>query len=122
MVWREVYRSQQNLKGHKGQWNVHTEDFTPKHTKYTPKLARVMFFGYVAGGTIEFDDVVIKEIIPAPSSSLVKEKRQSLETKVTIKEMEEAVRRSDAEKARQREEREAAKSAGGADQGGKEQP
>src|SRR5690606_15852348 len=34
---REVYRSQQNLKGPAGTWNVHTEDFTPKHARYTPR-------------------------------------------------------------------------------------
>jgi hypothetical protein len=106
--FREVYRSQQNLKGPKGEkWNVQTEDFTPKHTKYSPKAARVMLYGYLSPGMIEWDDVVIKEVVPATTSAQVKEKRHSLETKVTIKEMEENVRRSDEEKARQRREREA---------------
>jgi hypothetical protein len=105
--YREVYRSQQNLKGPKGEaWNVQTEDFTPKHSKYSPKAARVMLYGYLTPGMIEWDDVVIKEVVPATTSAQVKQKRHSLETKVTIKEMEENVRRSDEEKARQRRERE----------------
>ena len=33
---REVYRSQQNLQGSAGAWNVQTEDFTPQHTQFTP--------------------------------------------------------------------------------------
>ena len=35
---REVYRSQQNLQGSAGAWNVQTEDFTPQHTQFTPPL------------------------------------------------------------------------------------
>jgi hypothetical protein len=116
-VFREVYRSQQNLKGPKGEaWNVQTEDFTPKHTKYSPKAARVDLYGYLSPGIIEWDDVVVKEVIPATTSAQVKEKRHSLETKVTIKEMEENVRRSDELKAQERREREEAKAAAHKDQ------
>ncbi|MGO8752526.1 MAG: hypothetical protein ACLQNE_41840 [Thermoguttaceae bacterium] len=90
---REVYRSQQNLKGPNNKWNTQTEDFTPKHTKYSPKWGRVDLLIYLTEGDVEFDDVVIKEIIPAPSQNVVKEKRHSLATKVTLKEMEENERR-----------------------------
>lgn len=86
---REVYRSQQNLKGPKNTWNVHTEDFTPKHTKYSPKWGRVMLYAYLGGGVVEFDDVVVKEIVPASPSDAKKRQRHSLETKVTIEEMQE---------------------------------
>ena len=69
-VFREVYRSQQNLKGPKGEaWNTQTEDFTPKHTKYSPKAARVDLYGYLSPGIIEWDDVVVKEVIPATTSA-----------------------------------------------------
>jgi hypothetical protein len=90
---RECYRSQQNLKGPNNAWNVQTQDFTPKHTKYSPKYGRVMLLIYLAEGVVEFDDVVIKEIIPAPSQNLAKEKKHSLGTNVTLKEMEENERR-----------------------------
>lgn len=102
---REVYRSQQNFKGPLNKWNVQTEDFTPKHTKYSPKWGRVMFLIYLTEGVAEFDDVVIKEIIPAPSQNLAKEKRHSLGTKVTLKEMEENERRGLEARERLRKER-----------------
>ncbi len=95
---REVYRSQQNLKGQKNTWNVQREDFTPKHTKYTPRWGRVMLYAYLGGGVIEFDDVVIKQIVPASPSVQLKELRHSLETKVTIEEMKENERRTRQEK------------------------
>ncbi len=59
---REVYRSQQNLKGPENAWNTHTQDFTPKHTKYAPRWGRVMLYAYFGAGEVEFDDVVIKRI------------------------------------------------------------
>jgi hypothetical protein len=90
---REVYRSQQNLQGPKNAWNTHTEDFTPKHTKYSPKWGRVMLYAYLGGGQVEFDDVTVKQISP-PLKAQNKEPRHSLETKITIKEMEENERRS----------------------------
>ncbi len=89
---REVYRSQQNLKGPKNAWNTHTGDFTPKHTKYSPKWGRVMLYAYLGGGVVEFDDVVVKQILPPPKEQN-KEPKQSLGTRVTIKEMEENERR-----------------------------
>ena len=92
---REVYRSQQNLKGPLNVWNTQTEDFTPGHTKYTPRWGRVMLYGYVGAGVVEFDDVVVKMIVQGSASiSVNKQKRHSLETKITIKEMEENERRS----------------------------
>jgi len=84
---REVYRSQQNLKGPENQWNVQTEDFTPKYTKYTPRWGRVMLYAYLGAGVVEFDDVVLKQIVPA-SPGGEKVPRHSMETGVTIKEME----------------------------------
>jgi len=69
-VRREVYRSQQNLKGPKNTWNTHSEDFTPKHTKYTPRFGRVMLYAYLGGGAVEFDDVVLKQIESAATTPL----------------------------------------------------
>ena len=90
---RECYRSQQNLKGPKNVWNVHTEDFTPKHTKYVPRWGRVDLYSYLGAGVVEFDDVVLKQIVPASPSESIKDPRHSMETTVTMKEMEENERR-----------------------------
>jgi hypothetical protein len=90
---REVYRSQQNLKGPNGAWNTHTEDFAPRHTKYSPEWGRVMLYAYLKAGVVEFDDVIVKQIVPAPAGS-PKVRRTSSETKVTIEEMEANKRRS----------------------------
>ena len=86
---REVYRSQQNLQGPVKTWNTHTEDFTPKHVKYAPKWGRVMLYAYLTPGVVEFDDVVVKKIVPAVAGPQPKVRRHSLETKITTKEMEE---------------------------------
>ncbi len=83
MEKREVYRSQQNLKGPSNTWNVQTEDFTPKHTQYVPRWGRVMLYGYWPEGTVEWDRVVVKKIVAAPLSS-PKTLRHSLETKSRI--------------------------------------
>lgn len=90
---RECYRSQQNLKGPKNTWNTQTEDFTPRHTKYTPRWGRVMLYGYLGAGTVEFDDVVVREIVPASPGAGDKRRRHSLETGVTIDQMRENERR-----------------------------
>jgi len=90
---REVYRSQQNLNGPKDAWNTHTEDFTPGHTKYSPKWGRVMLYAYLGGGTVDFDDVVLKQIAPPPAD-LKKDPKPSQGSNVTVKEMEENERRS----------------------------
>lgn len=82
---REVYRSQQNLAGPSRQWNLHTEDFTPQHTQYNPRWGRVMLYGYYPAGTVEWDDVVLKQISPPrPRSG---EPRPALETKVRTKDL-----------------------------------
>jgi hypothetical protein len=91
---REVYRSQQNCKGPKNQWNVHVEDFTPRHTKYDLKFGKVELFGYHGAGVVEFDDFVLKEIVAASPSALVGPRRHSSATRVTLKEMEHNERRS----------------------------
>ena len=85
---RECYRSQQNLYGPKNAWNTHTQDFTPKHTKYTPRWGRVMLYAYHPAGVAEFDDVVLKQIIPASPGETAKNRRHSMESDVTIKDME----------------------------------
>jgi hypothetical protein len=93
---REVYRSQQPLSGPTSTWTwqTHTEDFSPKHTKYTPKWGRVMLYAYLVPGEVEFDDVVVKEIESATPGAEPKVKRHSTDSKITIKEMEENERRS----------------------------
>jgi hypothetical protein len=63
---REVYRSQQNLTGDANVWNTHTEDFTPKHAKYTPHWGRVMLYAYWPAGTVDWDDVIVKQIVSPP--------------------------------------------------------
>ena len=90
---REVYRSQQNLKGPLQQWNTHTQDFTPRHTKYTPRWGKVMLYAYLGAGVVDFDDIVVKQILPPSPGEQQKELRHSLASPVTIKEMEENVRR-----------------------------
>lgn len=84
---REVYRSQQNLTGPANAWNLHVEDFTPKHTQFTPRRGRVMLYAYYPAGTVDWDDVVVKQIRPAPASQ-DKVRRPSLETKVRTEEVE----------------------------------
>jgi len=59
---REVYRSQQNVDGARNTWNVHTQDFTPRHAKYAPRFGRVMLYAFVGAGVVEFDDVIVKQI------------------------------------------------------------
>jgi len=98
---REVYRSQQNLKGPANTWNTQTEDFTPKHTKYSPKWGRVMLYAYLNAGVVEFDDVVVKRIVAASPGDQAKDRRHSQESKITVKEMEENERRSREVKERQ---------------------
>jgi hypothetical protein len=91
---RKLYQDQQNLKGPSGKWNTQTEDFTPKHPKYSPKWGRVMLYAYLSPGEVEFDDVVVKQISPAPPATGEKVRRHSSESKITVKEMEENQRRS----------------------------
>lgn len=85
---REVYRSQQNLKGPSNTWNTQTEDFTPKHTQYEPRFGRVMLYGYLREGTLDWDDVVVKKIASSPESQTPRVRRPSLETKVRSEELE----------------------------------
>ena len=85
---REVYRSQQNLQGSAGAWNVQTEDFTPQHTQFTPRWGRVMLYAYWPAGSVEWDDVVVKQIAPPPRKR-EKDRRPSTETKVHTRVMQE---------------------------------
>jgi hypothetical protein len=66
---REVYRSQQNLSGPPGVWNVHTEEFTPQHKQFRPRWGRVMLYGYYPAGTLEWDDIVVKQVSPPTPGS-----------------------------------------------------
>lgn len=91
---REVYRSQQNLKGPQGAWNTHTEDFTPRHTKYAPRWGRVMLYAYLRPGTVDFDDVVVKQIVAASAGDKSKIRRPSSESRVTDQDIEANERRS----------------------------
>jgi hypothetical protein len=91
---REVYRSQQNLKGPQNVWNTHTEDFTPRHTKYTPRWGRVMLYAYLRPGTVDFDDVVVKQIVAPSAGDRTKVRRPSSESKVTDRDIEANERRS----------------------------
>jgi hypothetical protein len=52
-----------------------------------------MLYAYVTAGVVEFDDVVVKKIVPAVTSP-PKVRRHSMETNVTIEEMQENERRS----------------------------
>jgi hypothetical protein len=74
---REVYRSQQNLEGRPGAWNVHTEDFTPEHPRFTPRWGRVMLYAYWPAGTVEWDDVAVKRIADPPAVAGGKDHRPS---------------------------------------------
>ncbi|MDR3198307.1 MAG: hypothetical protein LBU34_10615 [Planctomycetaceae bacterium] len=93
---REVYRSQQNhwSQDHPNEWIQHSQEFTPRHTKYSPKFGRVMIFGYYTAGSVDYDDFVLKKVKNADQEELsTKIKRHSLDTKVTLQEMEENERR-----------------------------
>ena len=85
---REVYRSQVNLEGDRNTWNTRTEDFTPRHTQFTPRWGRVMLYAYLGEGVVEFDDVVVKQIVPASPGAAPKRQRPSLETDVTVEDIE----------------------------------
>ncbi|MEN6452436.1 MAG: hypothetical protein ABFC96_18260 [Thermoguttaceae bacterium] len=100
---REVYRSQQNLKGPRNVWNTHTEDFAPVAPKYSPELGRVMLYAYMKPGRVEFDDVVVKQIRPAPAGQPAKVRRPSSESRVTTEEMQKNERRSRGQKAESNE-------------------
>ena len=58
---------------------MHTEDFTPKHTQFTPRWGRVMLYAYWPAGTVDWDDIVVKQIVPAQKKD--KSPKPSLETK-----------------------------------------
>ncbi|MBM4093830.1 MAG: hypothetical protein FJ276_31150 [Planctomycetes bacterium] len=88
MEKREVYRSQQNLSGPRDVWNTHTEDFTPQHTQFEPRYGRVMLYGYLSPGTLDWDDIVVKQITPPPAVQSPRIRRPSLETKVRADELE----------------------------------
>ena len=91
---REVYRSQQNLKGPNGAWHTHTEDFTPNHPRYSPKWGRVMLYAYHYPGVVDFDDVIVKQIVAASPGDQKKVRRPSSESNVTDEEIEANQRRS----------------------------
>jgi hypothetical protein len=102
MQRREVYRSQEPLcgAGANWKWQTHTEDFTPKHTKFSPKWGRVMLFAYIVPGMVEFDDVVVKQVVPAEPITKPKVRRHSTDSEITIEEMERNERHSQELKAK----------------------
>ncbi len=53
-----------------------------------------MLYSYLGAGVVEFDDIVVKQIVPASASDRKKELRHSQDSSVTIKEMEENERRA----------------------------
>jgi hypothetical protein len=59
---REVYRSQQNLQGPVNAWTNQTQDFTPKHTRFTPRWGRVMLYAYWPAGTVDWDSVEVVKV------------------------------------------------------------
>lgn len=59
---RELYRSQQNLRGAIGVWNFHTEEFTPRHTLFALRRGRVMLYAYWPAGTADWDDVEVVQV------------------------------------------------------------
>lgn len=74
---REVYRSQHMLFHYpKNEWTTHMQDFTPRHTKYSPKFGRVMLYAYWFAGKVWFDDVVIKKIADPDPEELKKTERR----------------------------------------------
>ena len=91
---REVYRRQLNVQGPSRTWNTETADFTPKAPKYSPKWGRVMLYAYLHPGEVEFDDVVVKQIVPASPGESAKVRRPSSQSKITVRQMQEDERRS----------------------------
>jgi hypothetical protein len=92
---REVYRNQHShVDEEPNVWHAHSEEFTPRHSRFSPKFGRVMMFVYWAAGTVDYDDFVLKKVKEASQEELrAKVKRHSLESKVSLKEMEENERR-----------------------------
>lgn len=84
---REVYRSQQNLRGPLSTWNVHTQDFTPTHTEYEPRWGRIMLYAYYPAGQVDWDDVVVKQLLPAPTGDENDPPRRSSESDVPASEL-----------------------------------
>jgi hypothetical protein len=106
---RECYRAQFNLHGPKNTWNTHTQDFTPRHTKYDPRMAKVDLYAYLGGGTVDFDDVIIRLITPVSTGGAEEDPRHSMDSDVTLEDMranEERVRQQQEERERRRQEEE----------------
>lgn len=104
---REIYRSQQNLfESPAGAWVEHSQEFTPRHTRFFPKQGRVMLYGHMGAGSIDYDDFVLKKVKEAdPEELKAKIRRHSLDSKVTLKEMEDNERRGQETRDRIRQER-----------------
>jgi hypothetical protein len=63
---REVYRRPIHAQA-TASWTTYTTDFTPRHSRYTPRWLRVMLYAYGAdAGTVYFDNCILKEIKPPP--------------------------------------------------------
>ena len=46
-----------------------------------------MLYAYWPAGTVEWDDIVLKQVAPQPANTKSKEQRPSLETKVRTKDL-----------------------------------
>jgi hypothetical protein len=53
-----------------------------------------MLYAYLTPGEVEFDDVAVKQIVPASPGEQAKTRRPSSESDITVKEMKENERRS----------------------------
>jgi len=61
---REIYRRQipPPEKNTHGQWVEVVDEMNPQHQTFPPTFLRIDFYAYLAAGTVEFDDVVIKAV------------------------------------------------------------
>ena len=60
---REIYRRQVPPSGStRGQWVTVVDDLNPQHPSLTVQYLRVDLYAYLAPGTVEFDDIVIKAV------------------------------------------------------------
>ena len=60
---REIYRRQVPPSGSThGQWVTVVDDLNPQHPSLTVQYLRVDLYAYLAPGTVEFDDIVIKAV------------------------------------------------------------
>ena len=60
---REIYRRQVPPSGSThGQWVTVVDDLNPQHPSLTVQYLRIDLYAYLAPGTVEFDDIIIKAV------------------------------------------------------------